>query len=140
MGLSRAGFKQPVKHCHDGLRALDYFSMVDPQSAPHVVLLDFHMPGMNGLEVLHWLRENSDPSMAIYLLTSSDDPAHKRQAIAYGTTEFLLKSPYADELIEKLDGLIELINGHEASVASEQGNAKPAPVPQELADFSEEQP
>lgn len=141
LGLNRAGFSQPVKHCDDGLRALDYFSMVDPQSAPHVVLLDFHMPGMNGLEVLHWVRENyGDPNVAIYLLTSSDDPAHKRQAIAYGTTEYLLKSPFANELIEKLDRLIEMTNGHETAVAGEPGTAQPAPQPQELANFSEAQP
>jgi len=124
LGLSRAGFKQPVQHCRDGLRALDYFSMVDPQSAPHVVFLDLNMPGMNGLEVLQWLRENyRDRGMAIYLLTSSDDPEHKRQAMAYGTTDYLLKSPYADELIEKLDRLIEMTNGHEELAVSEEENA-----------------
>jgi CheY-like chemotaxis protein len=90
------------------------------------------MPGMNGLEVLHWLRQNySDRGMAIYLLTSSDDPAHKEQAIAYGTTDYLLKTPYADELIKKLDGLIELTNGHAALVVSEPANPELRACPQD---------
>ena len=85
--------------------------MIEPQSAPHVILLDFHMPGMNGLEVLHWIRQNySERDVAVYLLTSSQDPGHKKQAAADGAMEFLSKSPLADQLIEKLDGLIALSN------------------------------
>ena len=115
--LRRAGFKQPVVRCTDGLLALHYFSMIEPESAPHVILLDLHMPGMNGLEVLHWVRQNySEKDVAVYLLTSSDDPEHRKQAAADGVNEFLSKSPLADKLIDKLDSLIEMSNNHGVSV------------------------
>jgi CheY-like chemotaxis protein len=71
------------------------------------------MPGMNGLEVLHWVRQNySEKDVAVYLLTSSDDPEHRKQAAADGVNEFLSKSPLADKLIDKLDSLIEMSNNH----------------------------
>jgi CheY-like chemotaxis protein len=114
--LRRAGFEQPVMRCNDGLLALDYFSTIEPQSAPHVILLDLHMPGMNGLEVLHWVRQNySERDVAVYLLTSSQDPAHRQQAATDRVTEFLSKSFSADELIEKLDNFIRNNNGAESS-------------------------
>ena len=114
--LRRAGFKQPVMRCNDGLLALDYFSVIDPQFAPHVILLDLHMPGMNGLEVLHWVRQNySEREVAIYLLTSSQDPSHRQQASNDRVTEFLLKSYSADQLIEKIDDFIQRNNGTKSS-------------------------
>jgi CheY-like chemotaxis protein len=110
--LQRAGFKQPVTRCRDGLLAVNYFSKIDRATAPHVILLDLHMPGMNGLDVLRWLRQNYDEkNVAIYLLTSSQDPLHKSQAAAYGVTDFLLKSASAHRLIEKLDALIAMSEG-----------------------------
>ena len=109
--LLRAGFKQPVVRCNDGLLALEYFSKLETRSAPHVILLDLHMPGMNGLEVLRWLRQNySDKHVAIYLLTSSENPEHRKLAAADSVTEFLFKSHLADKLIEKLDWVIEMSN------------------------------
>jgi CheY-like chemotaxis protein len=69
------------------------------------------MPGKNGLEVLHWIRENySERAVAVYLLTSSEDPEHRRQASDDGATGYILKATGNEELIEKLDGLIELLN------------------------------
>src|ERR1700689_5425997 len=75
--LKRAGFNQPVVRCTDGVLALHYFSMIEPEFAPHVILLDLNMPLMDGLEVLHWIRKKyNTPDVAIYLLTSSEDPEH----------------------------------------------------------------
>jgi two-component system CitB family response regulator len=111
LGLRQAGFKQPVVRCSDGLLALHYFSMIEPQSAPHVILLDLHMPGMNGLEVLHWVRQNySNRDVAVYLLTSSEDSEHMRQIAVDGVTEYLIKHPFVDKLVEKLDRLIAISN------------------------------
>jgi CheY-like chemotaxis protein len=116
--LKRAGFGQPIVRCNDGIQALTYFSMIEPQRAPHVILLDLHLPKMNGLEVLQWLRrEHSEKDVAVYLLTSSDDPEDRRQAAAAGVTHYLLKGPLFDKLIEKLDGLIAETNRHRAGGA-----------------------
>ncbi len=109
--LRQAGFSQPIVRCNDGQLAIDYFSMIDSRSAPHVILLDLHMPRRNGLEVLHWVRQNySDQDVAVYLLTSSEDPAHKMQATADRVTAYLIKHALIDKLIEELDCLIAIGN------------------------------
>jgi DNA-binding response OmpR family regulator len=119
MNLRKVGFVQPVVRCKDGLLALSYFSAIDPQCGPHVIILDLHMPRMNGLEVLHWLRRNYNESgVAVYLLTSSTDPLHKRQAEANGVTEYLIKSPLTAGLVEKLDLLIAKINADQDAKTS----------------------
>lgn len=107
--LRHAGFNQPVVRCHDGLLAREHFSALERKSVPHVVLLDLHMPKMNGLELLRWFRLNFEPNVAVYLLTSSEDPEERKLAVQLGATEFLPKNLLA-ELIEKLDGLIAASN------------------------------
>jgi CheY-like chemotaxis protein len=109
--LKRAGFNQPIVHCGDGILTLHYFSMIEPADAPHVILLDLNMPHMNGLEVLHWLRHShSERDVAVYMLTSSDDPEDRRRAEAGDVTEYLLKTPLFDKLIQHLDHLIAVTN------------------------------
>ena len=48
--LNEAGFEQPIVRCNDGVLALHYFSMIEPQFAPHVILLDLHLPDMSGID------------------------------------------------------------------------------------------
>jgi CheY-like chemotaxis protein len=109
--LTRAGFKQPVVRCMDGRLALAYFLALEPRTSPHVIILDLDMPHMNGLEVLRWVRQNyAQRDVAVYLLTSSEDPEHRRLAAVDGVTEYLPKSPLSENLIAKLDRLIDLLN------------------------------
>src|SRR5471030_1834896 len=73
--LKRAGFNRPIVRCADGIKAIDYFSTIKPDNAPHVILVDLHMPRMNGLGVLHWIRTRyKEMKIAVYLLTSSEAP------------------------------------------------------------------
>jgi CheY-like chemotaxis protein len=123
--LRRAGFNAPIVHCDDGLPALQYFSAIEPELAPDAVLLDFHLPRMNGLAVLRWLREKyPERDIAVYMLSSSDEPLHRRQAVASGVTEFFAKSSSLDELVQALDRLITKRN-------SQRVEGKPASGPGE---------
>jgi CheY-like chemotaxis protein len=109
--LKKAGFTQPVMHCVDGILAIRYFCEMEPKCAPHVILLDLHMPQTNGIEVLQWVRQSyHEPKVAVYLLTSSQDPLRMRRAVAAGVTEILCKNPSLDDLIERLDKLIVTSN------------------------------
>jgi two-component system, OmpR family, phosphate regulon response regulator PhoB len=127
--LKKAGFKQPVVRCPDGVLALHYFATMEAEAAPHVILLDFHMPNMNGLEVVQWVRHSySERDVAIYLLTSSQDPLSMRRAVAAGVTDILCKNPMLDELIEKLDALIAKSNlqRQEAEAKNRKDDLPPA--------------
>jgi CheY-like chemotaxis protein len=116
--LKSAGFDQPMVRCHDGILALHYFSMIEPELAPHVILLDLHQPNLDGLEVLHWLRhEHTEQDVEAYLLTSEDDPEDVRPAAAKGAAGSIAPSPLFERLIQKLDDLIAETNRREVRVA-----------------------
>ena len=109
--LKSAGFKQPVTRFSFGAMAVDYLSRIEPQHAPHVILLDLNMPGMSVLEMLDWLRKKyRKPEIPVYVLTSSDDPEDRRKAANAGATKYFLKTGLFDELIQELDQLIAASN------------------------------
>jgi len=70
---------------------------------PELVLLDLHMPGMNGLDVLQKLI-TWEPKLPAVILTGVVDEAIARQAIAKGACNYITKP--ID--MEKLDTVIEI--------------------------------
>jgi DNA-binding response OmpR family regulator len=109
--LNRAGFEQPIVQCKDGTEALRYFSTMEPQQAPHLILLDLDIPHINGLEVLRRLRiGHATRDLPIYLLTSSENPEDRRRAINERVTGYLIKAAAFDELIWHLDQQIAMFN------------------------------
>jgi CheY-like chemotaxis protein len=109
--LKSAGFKRPIVRCADGVQAVNYFRTIQPDDVPHAILVDLHMPRVNGLGVLHWVRTSyREKKIAVYLLTSSVDPAVISRATADGVTEYIPKHTMIEHLIQKLDGLIASIN------------------------------
>lgn len=80
--------------CEEAL-ALDDSGEVD------LVLLDFHMPGLHGLEALQAIK-NRYPVAAIVMLSSEDNPQLIRDAIDSGASGFIPKSSTAQVLIAAL--------------------------------------
>jgi FixJ family two-component response regulator len=62
---------------------------------PPVVLIDVHMPQMNGLEVQSRLREIS-PSTRVIIFTGKDDARVRSTALNGGASAFITK-PFDDE-------------------------------------------
>ncbi len=66
---------------------------------PDVVLLDWNMPVMDGLEFLHALRKEpngGDPK--VIFCTTENDMDHITQAISAGANEYIMK-PFDKEII-----------------------------------------
>ena len=57
---------------------------------PDCVLLDLHMRGMGGLEVLRELRIRN-PGLPAVVLTAHDDPGTREQCLAAGASAYLCK-------------------------------------------------
>lgn len=57
---------------------------------PHVVFLDYEMPGMDGLAVLQAIRA-VDREVGVIMITGVHEEAVGRQALALGAADFLTK-------------------------------------------------
>jgi CheY-like chemotaxis protein len=68
---------------------------------PLACFLDVRMPGMNGFDVLRWIRcQHQLDDMAVVMLSSSDEPAHLTEANHFGAQCYLSKFPDAQQLLE----------------------------------------
>ncbi len=68
---------------------------------PDVILLDNHLPGVNGVDALPALHEAA-PAARILMLTVSEDAEDLAAALCGGAAGYLLKTTEGDELIAAL--------------------------------------
>jgi DNA-binding response OmpR family regulator len=69
-----------------------------------VVVLDWRMPGMSGIEVLQWLRRKELP-VAVLMLTARDAPADRVAGLDEGADDYLVKPFDFAELLARLRAL-----------------------------------
>jgi CheY-like chemotaxis protein len=67
---------------------------------PMLLLLDLHMPKVDGFEVLEWLRTRPALSrLPVAILTSSDHDPYAGRAFELGADSYLIKPPDAGTLL-----------------------------------------
>ena len=101
-GLTKSGFSD-IRTASSGDEALFLLN----QRRANVVLADFWMPGMNGLEVTDLIRrwdENNDRYTGIVLLTAEDTAASIVVAFDRGVDDFVSKSASQFELSARVYG------------------------------------
>jgi DNA-binding NarL/FixJ family response regulator len=81
----------------DGLEALDLAEHL----APDAVVVDLHMPRLDGVSALARLRE-AHPSLCLIALTGDSDGALHTAADAAGADGVLVKSEIVDRLLDRL--------------------------------------
>ena len=69
-----------------------------PSFEPQCVVLDMHMPGLNGLEV-HEILTSNRPRIPVVYLTSTHDSASYKRALSLGAVAFF-KKPFHGDLDE----------------------------------------
>lgn len=87
----------------NGAPALDYFAQ---GGEADVILLDWRMPGMNGLEVLRRLRRAGSTTPVIFLTVLSDD-IYEEAALEGGAVDFVDKSRRLSILVKRLHLITE---------------------------------
>jgi CheY-like chemotaxis protein len=74
------------------------------------VLLDLHLPDIDGSEVLRYLREDPTTSSIPVIIVSADaTPGQIRRHLAAGAYAYLTKPLDVREILELLDELLERV-------------------------------
>jgi len=88
--------KFETNEAEDGIAALQSCR----QKMPELILLDWNMPNMNGIEFLKTLRrERNGGNPVVVFCTTENDVAHITEALNAGANEYIMK-PFDREIIE----------------------------------------
>jgi len=104
--------------CSDGLNA---WKILTSENAPRFVILDWMMPGMDGMEVCKKVRENiKDAYVYILLLTAKDEMKDLIEGIESGADDYITKPFYANELRVRLRAGIRILELQEELISSRE--------------------
>jgi len=98
IALEHAGFKVETAFSgNDGIKKIK-------AKAPDLILLDFLLPDIDGLEVLKEIREQKDAKdIPIFILTNYTDEKLGQKGLFLKNEKYLLKTKYTPrELVEKV--------------------------------------
>jgi len=87
-----------ITEAADGAEALSLFK----PGVYDLVLTDWNMPGMTGLEVLQGIR-SQDTAIPVIMVTTEAEKNRVMEAIQAGVSDYLVKPFTADTLREKLE-------------------------------------
>lgn len=101
--LTRAGLTR-IKSTTDSRQAASLYV----EYRPDLILLDLHMPHLDGLEVMDQLNDIAEASYLPILILSGDlTPEARRDALSRGAKDFVNKPFMQDELLLRIKTLLE---------------------------------
>ena len=102
--LNRAGYH----NCLSALDSRDVLRMWE-QLQPDIILLDLHMPHLDGFGLMEQLKARlpEEAYLPILVVTADSLPATKKKALSSGATDFLAKPFDAVEMVLRIRNLLE---------------------------------
>ncbi len=104
--FQKAGLRDVLRVVRNGEEAIEYLSgngrYADRDSFPFpfLLLLDLKMPGVDGFEVLEWIRSRKDlRRLLVVVLTSSNLQADVDRAYELGANSYLVKPVEFGEMV-----------------------------------------
>ena len=105
MYLETTGYN--VKVAHDGKAAKEEFV----NFSPNLVVLDMMLPGIDGMEVLKWLRKDSN--VPVIMLTAKGETFDKVLALEIGADDYVVKPFEPKELLARVKAVMRRYSGEE---------------------------
>ena len=104
--LAKTKIVNPLQVVHSGEEALEYlvgtgrYTNREEYPLPELVLLDLKLPGLDGFQVLRWIRQQPGlTALRVVVLTSSNDLQDPTLAYEAGANSFLIKPVDFDEFV-----------------------------------------
>jgi len=116
LGLSEAGYQ--VDAVERGDDAIDYLKWYEYD----VAVIDWRMPGAEGIDVVAWARRHDRPT-ALLMLTARDTPADRIRGLDSGADDYLVKPFDFGELLARVRALQRRPRGVDAPVITVGGLA-----------------
>src|SRR6266404_1942883 len=105
--MKLAEWTDPLQVARDGQQAIEYLKGTGPFSSreefpmPVLILLDLKLPFLSGLEVLKWIRAESEyRHLTVVMLTSSKEEVDIDQACQLGANAYVVKPAGPEELLD----------------------------------------
>jgi CheY-like chemotaxis protein len=100
--LHKAGH-MAIDSCADPLNVRELYA----RHKHDVVLLDIHMPGMSGLEVMEQMKEDHpDEYLPVVVLTADTAPDVRRKALNSGARDFITKPFDKAEVLLRVNNIL----------------------------------
>lgn len=113
LAIEEANLAVSVQVVKSGQEALHYltgqtaYADRDRYPLPVLILTNLDMPGLSGLELLEWVKQQPElKQLPVVVLSSSDDPYQIKRAMTLGASSYFVKTPTFDSLIDLLMSLI----------------------------------
>ena len=102
--LERAGYRTRV--AGDGVGALEAAA----NQRPDLVVLDLMLPGLDGLEVMRRLRDQTPERVAVILLTAKGEESDRVIGLRLGADDYVVKPFSPAELVARVDAVLRRID------------------------------
>lgn len=93
---------------NSGKALMDLLHQVEDRDLPRLIVLDYNMPGLDGIETLKLLQHSSRyQTIPKIIYSSSVSPASRSAFIAFGATDYMVKQTTLWETIACVKRMLE---------------------------------
>lgn len=107
-----ADLRAPVVSLPSGQDAIEYLKGINGYSdrnrfpLPCLILLDLKMPGLDGFDVIRWIREQPElQTLPVIMLSSSNFPGDIEKGMKLGLNAFVSKPSNLDNFVELMKSI-----------------------------------
>ena len=111
-----------VGTAYNGVRAIELIK----QHRPNYLILDLHMPKLNGMDVLKYINEYS-PSTKVIIISMFGDASIHREAMRLGVKGYILKHSDLNEFMLALNLVMQGKSYFSPAIFEEKGKVKSVP-------------